>query len=744
MPPASRETDPVPSNSSPMVDQGVPGARRAEKPVPSVAISATFTAEPLEETLAYWIAEMGLHHQIRFAPYNQVFMQLLDDSSLLARNRNGLNVVLVRFEDWSRFRQETDLADLERNVHQLASALRTAVEKASSLLFVCICPPSPKFVALPEHGEFVKRTEKALASALNGLSALNLVTPAEFDRLYPVHEPHDPHGDELGHVPYTPEFFAALGTLIARKLHAARKKPYKVIALDCDDTLWQGICGEDGPAGVRLDEGRKAVQEFMLRQRELGMLLCLTSKNNPEDVIDTFHAHPEMPLRLDHFIAVRLNWKPKSENLKSLADELNVGLDSFIVLDDSPAECAEVQAGCPEVLTLPLPASSSEFPAFLNHIWAFDRWASTEEDRKRSALYQQEMERHRFEKRAANLEEFLASLDLQVRIEAACADQLARVSQLTERTNQMNFTTIRRTESELQEMLRSGHECLVVDVSDRFGSYGLTGVIIFQTATRALTVDSFLLSCRALGRGVEHRMLTGLGEIAHERNLDEVVIPLIPTARNRPAQALLQAVGAVFEEAAPAGSLFRFPADHLAGISMTQTGNIPPAPDRRPPEATLSTIDAKELDYARITDKLRDPSRILEYIRGNRAIKAGSTLDAPRTEIERRLAELWAGLLGLRSVGVHENFFDLGGHSLMAVQMVSQVRQLFDVDLSLKVVYDRDFTVAELAKAIELRQIQTAGADQYATILEELEHLSDEEVRALLAEEDNRSSGGKS
>src|SRR5438552_2852978 len=308
-------------------------------------------------------------------------MQLLDDSSLLALNRHGLNVVLVRFEDWSRFRQDTDLAELERNVHQLASVLRTAAEKASSPLFICICPSSPPFVALPDHAEFVKRAETFLASDLKGLSSLNLVTPEEFDRLYPVPEPHDPHGDELGHVPYTPEFFAALGTSTARKLHAVRQKPYKVIALDCDDTLWQGISGEDGPAGVTLDDGRKALQEFVLRQRELGMLLCLTSKNNPEDVIETFHAHPEMPLHLDHFIAVRLNWEPKSENLKSLAEELNVGLDSFIMLDDSPAECAEVQAGCPEVLTLPLPPSSSEFPAFLNHVWAFDRWASTDEER---------------------------------------------------------------------------------------------------------------------------------------------------------------------------------------------------------------------------------------------------------------------------------------------------------------------------------------------------------------------------
>jgi acyl carrier protein len=257
-------------------------------------------------------------------------------------------------------------------------------------------------------------------------------------------------------------------------------------------------------------------------------------------------------------------------------------------------------------------------------------------------------------------------------------------------------------------------------------------------------VDSFLLSCRALGRGVEHRMLARLGEIAKERGLDEVAIPLIPTARNRPAQTLLQGIGAVFEEAAPVVSVYRFPADYLARISLTHTSSIPPAAQPHSPEATLPAKDAKDLDYARIARELRDPSRILEHIRGNRAIKAGSSQDEPRTELERRLADLWGSLLGLGSVGVNQNFFDLGGHSLMAVQMLSQVRQMFDVDLSLKVVYDGDFTVAELAKAIELRQIETAGADQYATILEELEQLSDEEVRAMLAEEDNHLRGGNS
>src|SRR6202035_5891569 len=135
----------------------------------------------------------------------------------------------------------------------------------------------------------------------------------------PVAGIHDPHGDELGHLPYTPVFFVALATAIARKIHAIATPPYKVIALDCDDTLWAGICGEDGPQGVVLDEPRRALQEFMAGRARAGMLLALCSKNNEEDVVETFAAHPEMPLRLLDFAARRINWEPKSANLAALA-----------------------------------------------------------------------------------------------------------------------------------------------------------------------------------------------------------------------------------------------------------------------------------------------------------------------------------------------------------------------------------------------------------------------------------------
>lgn len=704
----------------------------APRPAPLLAVSATFTAELIAAPLEFWIQELGWDYQLRFAPYNQVFQQLLDPDSLLARNRDGINVVLVRFEDWSRFGQG---GALNENVHRLVLSLRAAAEVFRSPLLVALCPASPGFLEDPERAALAARMEALVESSLGGLSAVHLVKSGELAGLYPVPDYYDPHGDELGHIPYTPALFAALGTLLARKIRALRMAPYKVTVLDCDETLWHGVCAEDGPEGVSLDPPRQFLQEFMLAQRDAGMLLCLSSKNNEADVLETFRANPRMPLQPEHFVARRINWEPKSAHLVSLAQELNLGLDSFIFVDDNPTEYAELQAHCPEVLTLLLPGDPEKIPAFLRHVWAFDRLHVTPEDRERASSYAQEIERGRLQK-TASLEEFLAALNLEIRIAPMTPEQLPRVSQLTQRTNQMNFTSLRRSESEIQALLRDRPaECLTVDVRDRFGSYGVVGVMIFTAGGKALALDTFLLSCRALGRGVEHRMLARLGEIARERGLAWVDVGFTPSARNSPALNLLESLG---EPAV--GLLYRFSSERLANLSYRPEGSQPATPPR---PVSVAHPARKPADFQRIATELAGVDQILENMAARkRADPAAATPSAaPRTELETQLAAIWAELLSLPSVGIHDSFFDLGGHSLLAVQLLSRVRQTFHVDLSLEVVYRGPFTIAELAKAIDLAEIEQAGAD-YAAILKELEGLSDDEVRALLAaEQGGRPSG---
>jgi FkbH-like protein len=693
---------------------------------PAIVISATFTADAIEQTLSFWMRELGFDYSIHIAPYNQVFQLLLDPAGALASNRDGVNVVLVRFEDWSH---ASGIAQLQSDVLHFAAVLKTAAQSLAAPLLVCICPASPTFDAAIQN-----RMEEVVASAVADLSTVHLVTPREIKELYPVARPHDPLGDELGHIPYTPAYFAALGTMVVRKIHALRTPPFKVIALDCDDTLWRGICGEDGPQGVVVDPPRRALQEFMLAQHAQGMLLTLCSKNNVEDVLDTFRLHPEMVLHMDHFAAWRINWSSKAANLAALAEELELGLDSFILVDDSPRECREVEAAYPQVLSLALPAADAEIPEFLRHMWAFDRLRVTEEDRARPAMYAQEQERQRAENQAASLEDFLRSLELEVRIAPMSPKDLARVAQLTQRTNQMNFTTVRRSESDVQALLESGKaECLTVHVSDRFGSYGLAGAVIFRGGVDAISVDTFLLSCRALGRGVEHRMLAALGRIAQQRGLAAVEARYVRSQRNRPALLFLESVGLEFQSVRGEALLFRFPAEFAARI--TYHPSVAPRKAAGPaPQSSPASRDG--IPYARIAIDLRTVEQILERsMTGSARRLTNAPPEPPRSGLERQLCGIWSDMLNVQPVGIYDNFFDLGGHSLLAVQLLSRLKEDLAIELSLEVVYGADFTVAELAKAIELREIEMAGAGQYAALLAEVESLTDDEVRELLAKE---------
>jgi FkbH-like protein len=683
----------------------------------AIAISATFTAEAILPGMAFWAGELGLGLEIRFAGYNQVFQELLGTDGLFARNR-GYNIVLVRFEDW---REDAP----EHSARRLAGAVRRAAGAFSAPLIVALCPPTPA------HQAAFEISARALQDGIGDLPGVYLLLPEQVLALYPVDAVHDAHGEELGHLPYTPEFFVALATALARRIHAIATPPFKVAAIDCDDTLWAGICGEDGPQGVILDAPRRALQEFLLERRRNGLLLALASKNNEDDVIETFRAHPEMPLHLEDFVARRINWESKGANLAELAAELDLGLDSFLLVDDNPKECTEAQAGAPEILALPLPADPADIAEFLRHVWAFDRARVTEEDRRRPQLYAERAERTSAEKSAANLEEFLASLRLEVTIAPMRPEQAPRVAQLTQRTNQMNTTGLRRSEAELLALVDA--ECLTVEVKDRFGSYGLTGVVVFRERAGNLVADTFLLSCRALGRGVEHRMAARLGQIALERGLALIEFPFVPAKRNRPARLFLESLGV-----AAIDGVYRLPAAQAAAIEH----HVSVAPRIEAPEAIASDPATKStprrVDYVRIATDLRRPADILAHIRAASMRQSSPPADPPRTPLERDLAALWADLLHVTSVGVHESFFEIGGHSLLAVQLLSRVRQIYGVDLSLEVVYSGEFTVAELAKAVELKEIEQSGGD-YQDLLRELESLSDEEVRTLLAEEQDAS-----
>lgn len=648
------------------------------------AIAASFTAEPVASVIHFWSSPLQSSFACRFAPFNQLLQTLLDPASVFAANTHGLNVLWFRHEDLGEPARRDD------NLRALLDAVAVrAPQLASPLLLIA---------------------DIELPSTIDSVFTLS---PARIDSWYPVINKLSGQGNTLGAIPYTADYFVAAGTAIVRAAHAILKAPHKVLALDCDNTLWRGICGEDGPDGISLEPGHRALQQFALAQRQAGMLLVTSSKNNEADVIETFARHPEFPLRFHDFTAHRINWLPKSAALSGLSSELSLGLDSFIFLDDNPKEVSELDEQLPQVLALTLPDDSSRFEHFLNHIWAFDRLRVTAADAARAASYEGVQEFGKALHAAGSLEQFHATLELDVTIRPIAAEEVPRAAQLTQRTNQFNFTTIRRTEAALQSLLAEGIEIFGVHVRDRFGDYGFTGLLIGRAFEGEYTVENLLLSCRVLGRGVEHRVISWLGHHAAAQQCSTVHIPFSATERNAPALEFHRTLPVPATAAA------------LAAIEFVPRREAAPAPAAQaaPQQA------AHSVDYAHIAAHLSSVAAIRRHMRRHKSVQL-------ETPTETRLAAIWQDLLDAETVTGASNFFDLGGHSLKVVLLLMRVTEEFGVDLGIEDVYGSEVTLERMARRIdELAAFGGVGHEDYQRLLAEIESMTDDEALSALLEE---------
>ncbi len=694
-----------------------------------LVITATFTAEPVTDFLNYWLETLKLPYEIEFAPYNQVFQELLDPQSLVNNNSTGINIILVRFEDWLRYEDSTTtnllLQDeltlevrnkLSRNVEDLISFLKSSSTNSSVPYFLCLCPATPDSETQPQTKHFLEEMENLLLSEVETMKDVYVITSLELVNTYPVNNFYDAKGDELGHIPFTPLFYSSMGTILARKISALKRSPYKVIVLDCDNTLWRGVCGEDGVSGITIDPNFKLLQEFVLRQSEKGMLLCLCSKNNEDDVREVFTLRNDMVLQWENLVSWKINWQPKSANLKSLAQELDLGLNSFILIDDNPVECEEVKANCPQVLTLQLPKKAENIPQFLEHIWAFDKLKVTEEDQKRASFYQQNVQRQEVMKKSLTLTDFIQSLNLKVEIEPINSSELGRASQLTQRTNQFNATTIRRSESEIQSLIdTNNYSCLTVKAKDRFGDYGLVGLMIAeeQKSEKMMKVDTFLLSCRTLGRGVEHQMLAEVGRITKQKELDWVMVNYKQSQKNQPILNFLESVGSQFKHRITDGYAFQFPTDYTAGITYSSQSQEELATKAKKSAETNALVKTESDLWQRIATNLAQPEAIFDaiqdYLKDNSSVSEASkdrdNLVLPSTEIEKVLSEIWAELLHTEKISVNGNFFELGGDSILIIQVVARANKK-GLHLTPMQIYEYQ-TISELAPFVSLSTSST-------------------------------------
>ncbi|MDO8540962.1 MAG: FkbM family methyltransferase [Opitutaceae bacterium] len=615
--------------------------------------------------------------------------------------------------------------EIQRTADEFVDALSAFTRQTTSQTLLAVVPCEAN-TSGTDRGPTFARIEGELLRRVRELPRVHALGSQEMLARYPALDFFQGDARQLGHIPYTADGFAAIGTSLFRVLAALRRRPFKVIALDCDHTLWQGACGEDGPLGVVVTPAHRALQEFMVRQMEAGMILCLCSKNQEADVWSVFAGNPGMALKRGHLAAARINWSPKSDSVRSLAAELNVGLDSFILLDDNPTECAEVRANCREVLVLPLPTVPEIIPHFLDHVWAFDHFTLTAEDRARTQMLANSGQREKYRAQAPTLESFIAGLELKVAIFTPEARQLERVAQLTQRTNQFNFSTIRRSESELARFLENKtHHCLAVHVSDRFGDYGLVGALLYVVAEDCYRVDTVLMSCRVLGRGVEHQVLAELGRRALSDGKSRIELVFRPTERNQPAKDFLASLGTRCASAENAEMTFRFTATHMAEVryghpavsddgtrSAENKNGVANLPPRRDSSAASRRFSKK---FEPAAGELDDAHKIAGAVEAHRLRAAGFTAMMAGRDLSDtlsgKLLGLWRKILGNPHVGIDDKFIEVGGTSLAAVQVVAAVRKELQLPLSVAGFFECP-TVRLLSEKLAPTEKKDVAADE--------------------------------
>jgi FkbH-like protein len=362
-------------------------------------------------------------------------------------------------------------------------------------------------------------------------------------------------------LPLRAEGMLALAREWVRHLCPMAGRSAKVLAVDLDNTLWGGVVGEDGAAGIRADREHPGiawwnVQRALLDVKRRGVLLAICSKNNREDAVEAFREHPGMLLRLEDFAAERINWVDKSANLREIAAELNVGVDSIAFLDDNPTERDRVRRELPEATVIELPDDPLGFAAAIRACPVLERLKISAEDAERSRYYAEQRQRVAAQGSAASVEEFYRSLLQKVEIARLSAASLARAAQLTQKTNQFNVTTRRYSEQQIAGLAETpGCDVYTVRVEDRFGDNGLVGIMVTREAGPGICeIDTFLLSCRVIARTVETAMLSFVVEESRSRGLTMLRGWFVPTAKNAPAADLYRKHGFEACSATDAGS----------------------------------------------------------------------------------------------------------------------------------------------------------------------------------------------
>ena len=355
----------------------------------------------------------------------------------------------------------------------------------------------------------------------------------------------------MGSIPYDMKALHLLAEEMRQVMARLVRVPKKVLVLDLDNTLWGGVIGEDGPEGIVLDSAHEGAiyqdtQKQIKKMQQQGVLLAIASKNNSEDVQSAFRENPHMILKESDFSAIYADWNPKPVNIGKIAEELNLGLDSFVFVDDNEAEREAMRIQQPEVTVVDFPTDLTTLPAVMAEVYEnyFFTWHLTDEDKAKTMQYQQERERRKERESAVSYEDYLRSLQTTIRLAPVNDNTRERAVQLMNKTNQFNTCTLRMDELALEHYLgEEGGHLLMAEVSDKYGNSGWVSEFLYHQDGDTAVIDNFLMSCRVMGRKVEDAILDAVLKKLQADGITRVTAAYKKTAKNKPVEELWEHLG---------------------------------------------------------------------------------------------------------------------------------------------------------------------------------------------------------
>ena len=542
-----------------------------------VAVLRSFTVEPVIPVARASAFVGGIDLEFRLGDFNAFAQEILDPASwvysyqprviiLAAQTRDLSPELWSGFADLSPAQVKAQVEEVSTRLGQLLKTLRSRTD-AHVIVHSLQTPPSPAQGILDGLGEVSQRTAVAQINAALRQTANKLqnVYVLDYDALVARHGANnweDTRKWLTVRLPIRADQLIHLAREWLRFLHPITGQICKCLVTDLDNTLWGGVIGEEGMAGIKLgqDAGGYAfasLQRAMLDMHQRGIILAIASKNNPADANEAIEKHEGMILRSRHFASIRINWNDKAQSLREIASELNIGLDALAFVDDNPVEREWVREQLPEVAVIELPADPMDYAEAIRSSPLFERLTVTDEDRSRGQMYAEQRARAELQSSVTSLEDFYRSLEMEVAIAPVQAETLARTAQLTQKTNQFNLTTRRYTEQQISEIAGDpARRVYVVRVKDRLGDNGIVGVALTRDQDGRCEIENFLLSCRVIGRTVETAILAHIAQEARSRGNSGLSGWFLPSAKNAPAKDFYKGHGFSVAGERPEGTLW--------------------------------------------------------------------------------------------------------------------------------------------------------------------------------------------